>query len=1055
MNKSGNYKKHKNNMPHKDNIKNILENKTKKNQKIKKSIKNKKSKIVKDTKGDVLSKKESFKDKIDEFKKKNKKEKANIIIKSSYFHIIILLILSSFIMFNNLGDSSLNNWDEGIHAQVSKEILNTGDWITPHWKENIYWGKPPLKLWLTALTYKLLGVSEFTAKIWSALFGIGAIIFTYLLGRKLFNKYIGFLSSLILLTCNQFIFHHCARTGEMDSALVFLIVSSIYFFLKRKENPINYYFFGIIIGLAFLTKSVTALLPIFIIGLYCVLTFDLSLLKEKNTYITVFLGMLVALPWFLVQYLKHGYEFINKFFFYHVVERAKEGIEGNVGGNYYYIEQIVNNFSPWYFFVLFAILYSIKHIIYDKKKEDLLLISWISVVFGIFTIAGTKLPWYIMPVYPALAILIAKLIYDYIKKEKEYYVKILAFVPLFLTLDSLELFSGYSLFLSILIISIITILPYLLKNNNLLKIVQISLVFIIFLGSLNTTIAETSDVHMRTAKEITTFISELPEDSYVIYENYNLKALLPADYFYLSNLNATKLSIDEFKSINTTKTIFYLTDKDVIREEIKELIKNQSLCFFVINEEYKHRNKKEPLFIVRNLDTKNNSNIFNCISSHLDDLIDNPTRIDFNNQIEFLGYSINETLYLNEYNTRMFKITYYWKSLKPVNESYKVFVHFVNESGNIAFQNDHMPFYGLYNTSEWKVGEIIKETYNVYIWDNNVKPNTYFIKVGLYNEKGRLKIISNQDYRVLNQTPIIQYPKSIIYNNTFEFLGYDLNKTQIEQEEKFKITYYWEPLNKTNKDYILFVHFLNESGKIAFQNDHKPPVPTSNWTVGQILKETKTVNVPKDVDLGNYNLFLGFYIPSEGRVPITKYKTKIDKTLNNILVTNPNITYKTFGNYNNKIALLGYNIDKNTIEKSDSFRITYFWKSLDHVDINYTIFVHFIDEKNKIRFQQDHRPAYGIYPTSAWNAGNIIKEEYDVMLPTDVAEGTYRIKIGLYNKETNKRIYLTDRSDSQIIGNITVEKSEDYIFEIIKKTEVSKPKVTLDDPGIVGTIEVK
>ena len=317
-------------------------------------------------------------------------------------------------------------------------------------------------------------------------------------------------------------------------------------------------------------------------------------------------------------------------------------------------------------------------------------------------------------------------------------------------------------------------------------------------------------------------------------------------YYYFDTLNTPiqyKIKMDEIISeFNSSDTVHIILPFNHFTELKKKLnISYDKYGVYFIKQAH-----RENLVLLINRQKNETSNeLFSTVLNYMPN-IDYSKKINYSNQIEFLGYDLdykinNKTrfdIYNPSSNWNKFKITYYWKSLKPINESYKVFVHFLNESGDVVFQDDHEPFYGLYNTNEWKAGEIIKETYNVYIWDN-IKPDKYYIKVGLYNENRRLAI-ANQNYEIINQTPEIQNTQSIIYNNTFEFLGYDLDKTKIE-EEKFEITYYWKSLKETDKDYTIFVHFLNESGKTAFQNDHNPPVPTSNWTVGQILKEIQTV----------------------------------------------------------------------------------------------------------------------------------------------------------------------------------------------------------------------
>lgn len=435
--------------------------------------------------------------------------------------------------------------------------------------------------------------------------------------------------------------------------------------------------------------------------------------------------------------------------------------------------------------------------------------------------------------------------------------------------------------------------------------------------------------------------------------------------------------------------------------------------------------------------------------------------IIFDNRIEFLGHDINiispdasflKTLFRYTPNPeKKLHIKYYWKSLKKVDEDYAVFVHFLNESDDIVFQHDHQPVNGLYPTSKWKSGEIIKEEYWINIPDT-VRAGKYYIRVGLYTpENGRLNMVY-QNYNLLNDIPTIQNPVNITYNSTIQFLGYDLDNTRILQGSMFKITYYWKLLKSMDEDYIIFVHFLNESEKIVFQNDHRPQVATSKWPIGPIFKETHIVKTPKDVGVGNYYLFLGLYNQKESRLPVTS-EYEINKTREDVLSKISKIKYEKYEIYDNKIQFMGYNLDKTTVEKGKSFRITYFWKSLGQVDVNYTIFVHFIDENGRIMFQQDHEPAYGIYATSNWNRGEIIKEDYEVRAPKEVPDGNYRIRIGLYDQNTGFRLRLLDGENSLIIGSIKI-KNREPMFEIISNPEEIVSEVSVDEPDIVGVIEI-
>src|SRR5215210_3359563 len=120
---------------------------------------------------------------------------------TSYFPPILwLLLIAIFALLWKLGAGSLTAWDEAIYAQVSKEIVKGGDWLTLHWEYTPWFEKPPLLMWVTALFYRLFGVSEFWARLPSALSGIALIGVTYVIGKLTYGKRVGLLAAVILLT---------------------------------------------------------------------------------------------------------------------------------------------------------------------------------------------------------------------------------------------------------------------------------------------------------------------------------------------------------------------------------------------------------------------------------------------------------------------------------------------------------------------------------------------------------------------------------------------------------------------------------------------------------------------------------------------------------------------------------------------------------------------------------------------------------------------------------------------------------------------------------------
>ncbi|MEM4260931.1 MAG: glycosyltransferase family 39 protein, partial [Candidatus Woesearchaeota archaeon] len=330
-----------------------------------------------------------------------------------FLYIAPLLIISGFFIFINLGGATLLEWDEAIYAKVAKNIIITGDWLNLHWTRlDKYWfEKPPLYMWLTAITFKITGPDEFGARLWAAIFGVGSVIITYLLGKNLFNKFTGFVAALILISTAHFLYY--SRNSILDVPVTFFILSAVltYIYAKtaNKHSIIFFIVSGISIGLAVMTKSIVGLIPFALIGLNEISQFLID--KKRPPFrglISIFISSLVLfLPWHVYEYLLHGSDFLKTYFLEHVFDRSTEGL-GHVKPIWWYSDVILSSFRIW----VGPLIVGIPYYIHNFKKDKNLRFVFLSVLFiyVFFSIPKDKLLWYIVPLYPFLAILTARFI---------------------------------------------------------------------------------------------------------------------------------------------------------------------------------------------------------------------------------------------------------------------------------------------------------------------------------------------------------------------------------------------------------------------------------------------------------------------------------------------------------------------------------------------------------------------------------------------------------------------------------------------------------------------
>ena len=342
-----------------------------------------------------------------------------VFLQKEWPYISILIALCAYLFLFKLGSVSLWETDEPIYGEVAKEILKSGDWITLHFNYRAWFDKPPLYMWLTALWYYLSGWNEFTTRISSSLFGIGHVIAVYFFGRVMFNKKVGFFSAIFLATSLQFIIQ--SRLALVDVPLSFFItLSCLFFYLGTATSYKRYYFLlsSLFAGVATLTKGpVGVVIPLLIIGIYLFLTRNLKQLKKMSLPWMSLIFLLVASPWYIAEIIRHGRSFIDNFFLLRTVARFTTPFEGHTGPVYYYFGVLFLGFFPWSSFLPFSFFHLLKKKEKIERKKSFLIISWFCVIFIFFSLAKSKLPGYILPLYPACALAVGRLWDDFAERK--------------------------------------------------------------------------------------------------------------------------------------------------------------------------------------------------------------------------------------------------------------------------------------------------------------------------------------------------------------------------------------------------------------------------------------------------------------------------------------------------------------------------------------------------------------------------------------------------------------------------------------------------------------
>ncbi len=308
-------------------------------------------------------------------------------------------LLAAVVLLPLLGHKPLAEWDEGIYAEVSREMLQRG-WLIPHWNGEVWLEKPPLMLWITAVFFKTFGVSELWARAGSALSGVALVGLLHGWLEKRKGSLTAWLSTLILLS--TFGFLRVCRVGETDALLSLGCCIALMGLTDVDErNGSGWYLFWGGFAIAVMTKGAAAVvIPLAGVVFATLQRWPLDRFG-KAFWVGLSGFLLVVLPWHLAMYRLFGERFLAEYVGLHVVARATGQIEGHTSHWWYYFWVLLASAAP------FVVIYPLA--IYDlwRRAELRAWVIFAVVVVGFFTVVQTRLPHYIAPAYPALAVIAA------------------------------------------------------------------------------------------------------------------------------------------------------------------------------------------------------------------------------------------------------------------------------------------------------------------------------------------------------------------------------------------------------------------------------------------------------------------------------------------------------------------------------------------------------------------------------------------------------------------------------------------------------------------------
>ncbi len=327
--------------------------------------------------------------------------------------VLILVLVYALLWFGTLNYRHLIPSDEGRYAEIAREMLVTGDWITPRYNGYKYFEKPPLQIWATASAFSVFGVGDWQARLWTALTGFFTIVLIGFTGARIYSARAGWLAAIALASSPMWVIG--GHMNSLDMGLsAFLVAALCSLLLAQTSHNQTHgrnwmWACWAFMALATLSKGVIGVaIPGMVFVVYSITAWDWKIWKRLHIISGSILFLAITAPWFILVAQRNP-EFLEFFFIHEHLQRFTQTAHSRTGPIYYFLPLLLLGFLPWIAQVPGALIQSWR----ERNREfssGWLLTCWFAVILGFFSVSQSKLPGYIIPIFPALAMMVGHLL---------------------------------------------------------------------------------------------------------------------------------------------------------------------------------------------------------------------------------------------------------------------------------------------------------------------------------------------------------------------------------------------------------------------------------------------------------------------------------------------------------------------------------------------------------------------------------------------------------------------------------------------------------------------
>ena len=366
-----------------------------------------------------------------------------------------------------------------------------------------------------------------------------------------------------------------------------------------------------------------------------------------------------------------------------------------------------------------------------------------------------------------------------------------------------------------------------------------------------------------------------------------------------------------------------------------------------------------------------------------------------------------------------------WQSIKAPSKNYKVAVYLLDGQGRLVGQADKLLLSNyLQPTSGWTAGQVEMDYYTlpslpatppggytaeVAVYDAHTleRLTVFDAETGAYTTSiaiGELQVI--KPLTPAEVQPLEELPSSqVSIAPGLQLLGYDMPVRAAGPGETVRLALYWRAAEDLARDYLLSLQLKDEQQETRLEQKARPvdgTYPTTEWDAGEVLRDWHDLQLPPDTPSGRYELLLQVLEEGETIGQASLGSLEVSGRLHQFDI--PSIQHPLEARLGDTISLLGYDLGQESVTRGDRLQLTLYWQALEEMQVSYTVFTHLLDKGGQIWGQTDSIPLRGEAPTTSWVTGEIISDQYDIVVDPEAPSGNYVIEIGMYDPSTGQRL---------------------------------------------------